>query len=98
MRRLHDLLLLALGLLLLVPVGGVLVSWLQWDAQSASILGQMASTVLPGYAGASLLLCLIVAVGVALGGVSTAAAVTSMSESATKSSPSNAAAAPPRRE
>jgi iron(III) transport system permease protein len=76
MRRLHDLLLWVLGLLLLVPVGGVLVSWLQWDAQSASILAQMASTVLPGYAGASLVLCLIVAAGVALVGVSTAAAVT----------------------
>ena len=76
MRRLHDLLLWVLGLLLLVPVGGVLVSWLQWDAQSASILVQMASTVLPGYVGASLVLCLIVAAGVALVGVSTAAAVT----------------------
>ncbi len=76
MRRLQDLLLLALGLLLLVPVGGVLVSWLQWDAQSASVLSEMASTVLPGYAMASLVLCAIVAVGVALVGVSTAAAVT----------------------
>jgi len=76
MRRLHDFLLLALGLLLLVPVGGVLVSWLQWDDQSASILVAMASTVLPGYAATSLALCLVVAAGVALVGVSTAAAVT----------------------
>ena len=76
MRRLHDLLLLTLGLLLLVPVGGVLVSWLQWDSQSASILREMAATVLPGYLGASLALCLVVAAGVALVGVSTAAAVT----------------------
>ncbi len=76
MRRLHDLLLLTLGLLLLVPVGGVLVSWLQWDAQSASILAGLASTVLPAYAVASLVLCLIVAAGVAGVGVATAAAVT----------------------
>jgi iron(III) transport system permease protein len=76
MRRLHDLLLLTLGLLLLVPVGGVLASWWQWDAQSASILAGLASTVLPAYAGASLVLCLIVAAGVALVGVTTAAAVT----------------------
>ncbi len=76
MRRLHDLLLLTLGLLLLVPVGGVLVSWLQWDAQSASVLAGLASTVLPSYAVASLVLCLIVAVGVALVGVGTAAVVT----------------------
>ena len=76
MRRLHDLLLLTLGLLLLVPVGGVLVSWLQWDAQSASILAGLASTVLPSYAVASLVLCVAVAAGVALVGVATAAAVT----------------------
>lgn len=76
MRRLQDLLLLTLGLLLLVPVGGVLVSWLQWDAQSASILAAMAATVLPGYVATSLALCLVVAAGVALVGVSTAAAVT----------------------
>ena len=76
MRRLHDLLILTLGLLLLVPVGGVLASWLQWDSQSASVLLEMASTVLPGYAASSLILCLVVAAGVALVGVSTAAAVT----------------------
>ncbi len=76
MRRLHDLLLLTLGLLLLVPVGGVLVSWGQWDDQSAGILREMAVTVLPGYLGTSLALCLAVAAGVALVGMSTAAAVT----------------------
>jgi iron(III) transport system permease protein len=76
MRRLHDLLLLTLGLLLLVPVGGVLVAWLQWDAESASILAGLASTVLPSYAVASLVLCLIVGAGVALVGVGTAAVVT----------------------
>ena len=76
MRRLHDLLLLTLGLLLLVPVGGVLVSWLQWDRQSASILSEMAATVLPGYVVASLGLCLAVGLGVAVVGVATAAAVT----------------------
>ena len=76
MRRLHHLLLLTLALLLLLPVGGVLVAWLQWDVQSASILREMAATVLPAYAVTSLALCAAVALGVALVGVVTAAAVT----------------------
>ncbi len=74
--RLRDLPLLVLALLLLLPVGGVLAAWLQWDAQSADILREMASTVLPRYAGASLALCLAVAVGTALVGTAGAAAVT----------------------
>ena len=76
MRRLQDLLLIVFGALLLLPVGGVLVAWLQWDAQSAAILREMAATVLPSYALTSLGLCLAVALGVAVVGVSSAAAVT----------------------
>ncbi|HSW18670.1 MAG TPA: iron ABC transporter permease [Ramlibacter sp.] len=64
------------GLFVLLPVGGVLVAWLQWDAHSAAILREMSATVLPDYAAASLILCLAVAAGVALVGTATAAAVT----------------------
>jgi iron(III) transport system permease protein len=74
--RLQDFLLLGLGLVILLPVGGVLAAWLQWDAQSASILREMAATVLPDYALTSLLLCAVVGLGVAVVGTGTAAAVT----------------------
>lgn len=76
MRRLQDLPLLLLAALLVLPVLAVLGSWLQWDAHSAQILREMASTVLPGYAWTSLLLCLSVGAGVALVGTVSAAAVT----------------------
>lgn len=75
-RRLHNLPLLMLGLLLALPVAAVLASWLQWDAQSAQILVEMARTVLPDYALTSLLLCVAVAAGVTLVGTATAACVT----------------------
>ncbi|MEJ7931148.1 iron ABC transporter permease [Ramlibacter sp. AN1015] len=74
--RLADLLLLLLGLVIVVPVGGVLAAWLQWDAASADILREMAGTVLGGYALTSLVLCLAVALGVGLVGTACAAAVT----------------------
>jgi iron(III) transport system permease protein len=76
MRRLQDLLLLLLASLLVLPVLAVLASWLQWGGQSGQILGEMASTVLPGYAWTSLGLCLVVGAGVALVGGAAAAAVT----------------------
>jgi len=76
LRRLQDLLLLLLASLLVLPVLAVLASWLQWDGQSAQVLGEMASTVLPGYVWTSLGLCLVVGLGVALLGGATAAAVT----------------------
>ncbi|MFM8609768.1 MAG: ABC transporter permease [Burkholderiaceae bacterium] len=69
-----PLLLLAAGLVL--PVLAVLGSWLQWNAGSAQILGEMAQTVLPEYALTSLILCVVVALGVALVGGAAAAAVT----------------------
>ena len=75
-RRLQDLLLLLLAFLLVLPVLAVLASWVQWDGRSAQILGEMAATVLPGYAWTSLGLCVVVGVGVALVGGTAAAAVT----------------------
>jgi iron(III) transport system permease protein len=74
--RLQDLLLFLLASLLVLPVAAVLASWLQWDAASAQVLGEMASTVLPGYVWTSLGLCIAVGVGVAAIGGAAAAAVT----------------------
>ena len=65
-----------LALLLALPVLTVLMSWAQWNAASASILTQMAQTVLPDYVGTSLLLCVLVSVGVISLGTLSAAAVT----------------------
>ena len=65
-----------LALLLALPVLTVLMSWAQWNAASASILIQMAQTVLPDYMGTSLLLCVLVSVGVISLGTLSAAAVT----------------------
>ncbi|MGE0498867.1 MAG: ABC transporter permease [Ramlibacter sp.] len=74
--RLQSLLLLALAAVLTLPVLAVFASWLQWDAQSVQILREMSRTVLPDYTWTSLRLCLMVALGVALVGAGTAAAVT----------------------
>ena len=68
--------LFVLALLLALPVLTVLFSWAQWNDASASILAEMASTVLPDYVGTSLLLCLLVSVGVISMGTVSAAAVT----------------------
>lgn len=62
-------------LLLTVPVLGILGSWLALDAQALDILSHQLQTVLPEYAWASLLLAVSVALGVALLGGATAAAV-----------------------
>ncbi len=64
------------AVLLCLPVLAVLASWLQWDTTSAQILVEMARTVLPGYVGTTVALCMLVAVGVVLVGSATAAAVT----------------------
>lgn len=69
-------LLLVLALCLALPVLTVLLSWAQWNDASASILAEMARTVLPDYAGTSLLLCALVSVGVISMGTVSAAAVT----------------------
>ena len=65
-----------LALTLALPVLAVLGSWLQWEVGSAGILQEMARTVLPDYALTSLGLCLMVAVGVTVLGLCTAALVT----------------------
>jgi iron(III) transport system permease protein len=54
----------------------VLGSWVALDADSLAILRHQAQTVLPAYAGNSLLLAVVVAVGVAFVGGATAAIVT----------------------
>jgi iron(III) transport system permease protein len=68
--------LLLLCLLLAVPVLGVLGAWLALDEAALAILRHQWETVLPGYAGQSLLLALGVGLGVMLLGSATAAAVT----------------------
>ena len=75
-RLLPPVLLSLLLAALCLPVLAVFASWAQLDAVGTRLLAEMAATVLPDYAWTSLLLCLCVAVGVTLLGVSTAAAVT----------------------
>jgi iron(III) transport system permease protein len=62
-------------LVLVVPVLGVLAAWFTPDAAAWATLRHQAETVLPAYAGQSLLLALGVGVGVVLLGAATAAAV-----------------------
>ena len=76
LRRLAQSALLLLAALLCLPVLVVLGSWLQWNATSAQILGEMATTVLPDYLVTTVVLCLLVAVGVVVVGTASAAAVT----------------------
>ncbi len=64
---------------LMLPVLALLASWLpsaDMSGQAMAILGEMASTVLPDYLSTTLALCLMVALGVALIGISTAVVVT----------------------
>jgi iron(III) transport system permease protein len=63
-------------LLLALPVLGVIGAWLTPQAQSTELLHHLATTVLPGYIGSSLVLVIGVAAGVALVGGLSAAAVT----------------------
>jgi len=76
LRRLQQSALLLFAALLCLPVISVVASWLQWNAASAQILGEMAATVLPDYLRTTVVLCVLVAVGVVLVGTATAAAVT----------------------
>ncbi len=71
-----SLLLLVAVVALMLPVLSVAVSWLQHNSVASSLLSEMAQTVLPDYALTSLLLCLSVALGVAVVGMTTACAVT----------------------
>src|SRR5262245_34855080 len=68
--------LVGLAVLLSLPVLGVLAAWLATDAGSLAMLAELARTVLPAYARQSLALVLTVALGVAVVGAGTAAAVT----------------------
>ena len=69
-------LLCVFAVVLLLPILAVVGSVLQWNSASAQILQEMSRTVLPDYALTSLLLCILVAVGVAVVGMATAATVT----------------------
>ena len=62
--------------LLTLPVLAVALSWLQFGPESAQVLGEMVRTVLPGYATTSLVLCLAVALGVTVVGLTSACLVT----------------------
>ncbi len=68
--------LVVVGVLLSLPVLGVLASWLQLDAARVQALVHMATTTLPLYAGTSLLLVLGVALGAGLLGGAMAVLVT----------------------
>lgn len=75
----RQLLLLTLTLAFMLPVVAVFASWLPWGdsgAAAAQILQEMSGTVLPDYVWTTVRLCLMVAVGVVLTGLSTAAVVT----------------------
>ena len=76
MQRFATLPFLVIALLVALPVLAIAAAVLQWNVQSAAILSEMASTVLPRYAIISIALCAAVALGVALIGISTACAVT----------------------
>ena len=76
---LRKILFLSLTLLFMLPVLALLASWLPWGdtgAATAQILGEMSRTVLPDYAWTTVRLCLMVALGVVVVGLSSAAAVT----------------------
>ena len=79
LNRLRHLLLLCFTAALMLPVLALLGAWLpggEPGAQALDILCQMAATVLPDYLLTTLWLCLLVAGGVIVVGLSTAAAVT----------------------
>ena len=70
---------LLLALLLMLPVLSVFAAWLPWgdsSPESGQILLEMSRTVLPDYVLTTLWLCLLVAAGVSLIGLSAAVAVT----------------------
>jgi len=66
----------AVTVLLALPVLTVLLSWLQWNGDSAQILWALSQSVLPHYVSTSVLLCAGVALGVISMGVVSAALVT----------------------
>ena len=77
--RLRHGLLLLLTVVLMLPVLGVLISWVPWGEnapQALELLLEMGRTVLPDYALTTLWLCLMVTTGVIAVGLSAAVAVT----------------------
>ncbi len=75
----RQLLLLVLTLAFMLPVVAVFAAWLPWGdsgGSAAQILREMSTSVLPDYVWTTVALCMMVAVGVVLVGLSTAAAVT----------------------
>ncbi len=76
MSRLVHIPLLLIALLVALPVLAVFAALAQWNSVSSDILAQMANTVLPQYAITSIALCIAVATGTALIGMTTACAVT----------------------
>jgi len=79
LRRFRHLFLLLLTVALMLPVLALLGAWLPGGAgegQALQILAEMARTVLPDYVLTSLLLCGLVAAGVIVIGLSSAATVT----------------------
>ena len=74
--RLRSVVLILSALLLTLPILALMGSWLEWNAASAQVLSELGQTVIPEYILTSLLLCVGVAIGVTVLGLSTAAAVT----------------------
>ena len=74
--RIRSVVFIFTALLISLPILALISSWLEWNALSAQVLGELAQTVLPDYLLTTLLLCSGVAVGVTVLGLSTAAAVT----------------------
>ena len=72
----RSLILSFVALMICWPVLALLASWLEWNTSSSQVLTEMAQTVLPDYLASSLILCVGVAIGVTVLGLSTAVAVT----------------------
>ena len=73
--RIRSVLFSLIALVICLPVLALISSLAEWNTSSALVLKEMLDTVLPNYAMTSLILCTGVAIGVALLGTSTAAAI-----------------------
>ncbi len=74
--RLHQVFLLIVALILITPIAAVMGSWFQWSDETAQILREMSNTVLPRYIQTTVWLAVVVGLGTAIVGASTAAVVT----------------------
>jgi iron(III) transport system permease protein len=68
--------LLVIGGLVSLPILALIAAVLQWDAQSAALLSEMADSVLGQYAFTTVVLSVVVSLGVAIVGTACACAVT----------------------